>query len=442
MKALVEAALVGLGRAGPPPAAPDDPGEHLLARSKDLAPERALLLRMGVRAVRARAGFTPARGAERPEAAPPEPRPPCSPALAAIVAELCGSRHKTILGEALARIDARGLRLPSHVTPALAALREPRLLPAASSVAGERGRWLARHNPAWRWLVDGVAPASLEDRRRIWDEGLPDARMSALRATRLTHPAEARTWIEAVWKEENASVREEMVSALVGNLSADDEPLLGRRWRTGPPASGAPPPDCSCGSRPRPCRRACAATRRRGPRYTPPGTGVLGALKSRLAGRVTAEPPSVSPPTAFAAGGPTMACSKSRRPERGNARSGCGRSFRWSLPPLGTAVRCLRRVLLMAATKREWAEPVLAGWTDAAVRFEARPWAEPLGGGRGAPGAGVAGLAGRGRLPADGRGGDSRGDGDAIPTAASRRRGTASCRRFRGRGARPSRTTS
>src|SRR6185312_16293605 len=76
------------------------------------------------------------------------------------------------------------------------------------------------------WLVDGVAPASVEERRRVWDEGTPDARLSTLRATRLTDPAEARAWIEGAWKAEKASLREEMVSALIGNLSADDEPLL------------------------------------------------------------------------------------------------------------------------------------------------------------------------------------------------------------------------
>ncbi len=195
MKVLVETALVGLGRAGSPPADPEEPGERLLARTSDLPPERAFLLRLGVHAVRARAGLAPVLGAERPEAAPSDPRPPCSPALAAIVADLCTSRNKAILGEALVRIDARGLRLPPQVIPALADLRESGLLPAATNVAGERGRWLARYNPAWRWLVDGVAPASLEERERVWDEGTPDARLSALRAMRLTDPAKARFWI-------------------------------------------------------------------------------------------------------------------------------------------------------------------------------------------------------------------------------------------------------
>ena len=142
MKALVEAALVGLGRAGTPPADPEEPGERLLARTNDLAPERAFLLRLGVHAVRARAGLAPALGAERPEAAPPEPRAPCSPALAAIVADLCANRNKAILAEALARIDARGLRLPPQVIPALAELREVSS-PAGGNERGGRARALA-----------------------------------------------------------------------------------------------------------------------------------------------------------------------------------------------------------------------------------------------------------------------------------------------------------
>jgi hypothetical protein len=69
-------------------------GRRLLSRASDLAAERAFLLRLGVHAVRARAGLTPARDGERPEAAPPESRPPCSPSLAAIVADACAGRNR------------------------------------------------------------------------------------------------------------------------------------------------------------------------------------------------------------------------------------------------------------------------------------------------------------------------------------------------------------
>src|SRR5262249_40456718 len=133
VKALVEAALVGLGRAGAQPGDPEEPGDRLLARASGLHAERAVLLRLGVHAGRARAGVVPAvAAAARPEAAAPETRPPCSPALAAIVADLCAAGNKAILVEALERMDGRGVRLPAPILPALAGQRAPALLPAAT----------------------------------------------------------------------------------------------------------------------------------------------------------------------------------------------------------------------------------------------------------------------------------------------------------------------
>jgi hypothetical protein len=378
MKALIEAALVGLGRAGTPPADPEEPGERLLSRASELAPERAFLLRLGVHAVRARAGLTPARDGERPEAAPPETRPPCSPPLAAIVADACAGRNKAILVEALTRIDARGLRLPPQALPALAALRDPGLLPAATNVAGERGRWLARHNPAWRWLVDGVSPASLEERRKAWDDGPPEARLSALRATRATDPAEARAWIEAAWKAEKADFREEMVAALVTNLSADDEPLLTPALADR--AAGVRAAVANLLARIETSPFAARARQRAEPllSYDTPARGVFGALKSRLAGEARGVL-SVSPPAAFdrawAADGLV------EKPPTGTGeRAFWLRQMVSMVPPahweqrLGASIEAL----VNAATKTEWAQPLLAGWIEATVRFAARGWAEQL----------------------------------------------------------------
>ena len=245
-------------------------------------------------------------------------------------------------------------------------------------MAGERGRWLARYNPAWRWLVDGVAPASLEERQRVWDEGTPDARLSALRATRLTDPAKARSWIDGAWKAEKASLREEMVAAMVANLSADDEPLLPQALADR--AAGVRAAASRLLARIETSPFAARARERADAvlEYTAPGTGVFGALKSRLAGKGHGSL-SVSPPAAF-------------------VREWADDGF-LEKPPAGTGERAfwLRQILSLvppahweqrfgataeslvhAASKTEWAEPVLAAWTDATVRFEARGWADHL----------------------------------------------------------------
>jgi hypothetical protein len=379
VKQLVEAALVGLARTGAP--APDlgDAGDSLLARAGDVGAERAFLLRLGVHAVRARAGVMPAAAAERPAAAPPDARPPCPPSLAAIVADLCASRSRPILAEALARIDARGWRLPAPLTPALAALRDASLLPAAANVAGERGRWLAAHNPAWRWLVDGVAPVSLQQRRRVWDEGSEDARTAALRATRLTEPAEARDWIASAWKAEKASLREDMIAALATGLSADDEPLLAQALADR--AAGVRQAAARLLARIETSPLAMRARERADAvlAYAAPGAGMMAALKARLAGKSSGEL-SVSPPDAFVAAWADDGVSEKPPPGTGKRAFWLSQILSFVAPAhwerrFGAGADALVKA---AATHDEWADAVLAGWTEAAVRFDARPWAEPL----------------------------------------------------------------
>lgn len=382
MKALAEAALVGLERAGVPPANAEDAGERLVARTADLAPERAFLLRLGVHAVRARAGFASVAGAECPPPAAADSRPLCSARLAAIVAELCAdgnSGNRSILAEALARIDARQLRLPPEVIPTLADLRDPGLLPAAARVCGERGRWLAQHNPTWSWLVDGVAPELLEHRRRAWDEGTPEARLSALRATRSDHPAEARAWIDAAWKAEKASLREELVATLAIGLSADDEPLLVRAL--GDRAAGVRAAAARLLAR---IDSSALAVRARARAeallsYEAPGAGVFAALKSRLAGKghgILA----VAPPAAFARDWADDGLIEKPPAGTGERAFWLGQILslvspaHWELRFNSTPESLVKAAIAVA----DWAESVLAAWTEATVLFEARAWAAAL----------------------------------------------------------------
>jgi hypothetical protein len=378
VKALFDAALVGVGRAGVPDADPDDAGERIAARANETAPERALLLRLGVQAVRARAGYVAATGAARPEPAPAETRPPCSAALAAVVADLAEARNKVVLAEALERMDARRLRLPPERLPALAALRDATLLPAAAGVAGARGRWLAAHNPAWSWLTGGVAPASLDERRRTWEEGATEARLAALRATRADEPAQARAWVEAAWKAEKAALREQVLDAFAIGLSGDDEAFLTQALA-----------DRAAGVRASAARLLARiessplATRARERAdvllaYAPPTGGVLASLKSKLGGKAHGVL-TATPPQAFDA-----AWAEDGLVEK--APQGLGARAHWLIqllalvPPAHWERRfgAAPEALVGAAAKDEWANAVLGGWIEAARRFDARAWAAPL----------------------------------------------------------------
>ena len=93
---------------------------------------------------------------------------------------------------------------------------------------------------------------------------------------------------------------------------------------------------------------------------------------SRRPGRCRRRPP-------LRGSGPTTASSKSRRQAPASARSGCGRSCRWSRPPTGSSGSAqLPSRWCIAASQDGVGEHRARGWTDAAVRFGARGWANQL----------------------------------------------------------------
>ena len=224
MRSLVDIVLVGLERAG-------DIAEHeesaALVKALNVAPppEQRLLLQLGIAGIRARAGRR-AGSAPRPAPAPAESRAECSQPLAQLVADLCREKQGALLAEAIARLDALDLRLPASCLVELAMVKDAGLQPAAGRVAGERGRWLAAHNPEWRWLIEGETALASGDRRKTWEEGALPSRLAALRAARAEAPAEGRAWVESVWKEEKAAIREQMLDALESGLSLEDEAFL------------------------------------------------------------------------------------------------------------------------------------------------------------------------------------------------------------------------
>jgi hypothetical protein len=202
--------------------------------------------------------------------------------------------------------------------------------------------------------------------------------MSALRATRLTEPGEARSWIESAWKAEKATLREEMLAALSANLSASDQPLLEQALADRAAGVRAAAAKLLARIETSPLAARARARADETLAYTAPATGLFGALKSRLAG-TSHGTLAVSPPAAF-----TPAWADDGLLEKPPAGTG-ERAF-WLrqilslVPPAHWERRfaATPESLVNAAVKTEWAEPVLAGWTDATVRNEARTWANHL----------------------------------------------------------------
>ncbi|MGR4854226.1 DUF5691 domain-containing protein [Streptomyces sp. LARHCF252] len=235
---LVTTALLGTDRRTPPGAGP--------------GPEApvALLDAAAAETVRRRAGLRPARAAERPQAAPEDPRPSLPPAAARRLALLLADRPgpsgggrrgaapdlMELLPQWLATANTRGFAPPPHALPALldAARGRTDLRPAALEFAGPRALWLARLNQDWRFALrsapgGGAALPHVDDEdriQRLWQEGLFAERVALLSALRSREPAAARELLAATWATERAEDRLMFLDSLRAGLGPDDEPFL------------------------------------------------------------------------------------------------------------------------------------------------------------------------------------------------------------------------
>lgn len=127
--------------------------------------------------------------------------------------------------ELLQHLKAAGLRLPASLLPAAleAGQRSVALRPALLTVLGERGRWLARQNTAWRYATGAAEQAPLETR---WSEGSLTQRVELLKGERQSDPASARQRLQTALPDLPAKERAELAAVLIEGLSMADEALL------------------------------------------------------------------------------------------------------------------------------------------------------------------------------------------------------------------------
>lgn len=235
---LVTAALLGTDRRTPPGGRP--------GREAPVA----LLDTAAVQTVRRRAGLLPGRAAERPQPAPPDPRPALPEAAARRLATLLadrpgaagGGRRGTapdlmeLLPQWLQAANAHGYAAPPQALPALldAARGRTDLRPAALTFAGPRALWLARLNPEWRFALRAApgggsalpGPEDQERIRRLWEEGLFAERVALLASLRARRPEAGRELLAATWETERAEDRLMFLDSLRTGLGPDDEPFL------------------------------------------------------------------------------------------------------------------------------------------------------------------------------------------------------------------------
>ncbi len=93
------------------------------------------------------------------------------------------------------------------------------LRPQISQVIGPRGHWLAKFLE-----VSWITPEDLAD--ALWEEGNLKERIAYLTQVRAEAPEQARTMLEAIWKQENAEARTGLLEVFKAKVSLSDEAFL------------------------------------------------------------------------------------------------------------------------------------------------------------------------------------------------------------------------
>jgi hypothetical protein len=229
MDAIVTAALIGTAQRQNIDTTTGTVVDKLAEKLASGEVERSLLLSAGAWAIYRQAG----RVADFLPAAPPpsaeETLPACSPEIAALIESLLKGEQQQLLPEALECMRKAGLRLPYEMLPTAMAVQETELRAGLFHVIGERGRWLSQFNPAWSWVGNylyGAEDDQLAHAETNWQEGTLGQRQAVLRLLRKNDPTKAREWLSAVWKQEKADARTDLLGTLEVGLSAEDEEFL------------------------------------------------------------------------------------------------------------------------------------------------------------------------------------------------------------------------
>ncbi|GAB2965229.1 hypothetical protein GCM10027048_38540 [Hymenobacter coalescens] len=215
---LLRVALLGTRQSGEPvPALAELPGAAGAPR------EAQVLATAGALGLVRKAGYAaPTTGSAGPEPAPAETQPALSQPGQDALRQLLDGSYVDVLPDFLAQVAWHGRRVPHRQLIALLDYVEgrPELRDSAAAVLGERGRWLARQNPAWAPLL-----AAARD-EASWETGKPAQRRDYLRALHRQDPTRARAMLAATLPQESAKQQAELLSTLTDHLEAADAPLL------------------------------------------------------------------------------------------------------------------------------------------------------------------------------------------------------------------------
>lgn len=231
MESFITAAIIGTDQSGDTALVTNTRIDELTNQLTEGDKERRLLLAAGAWGAYTQAGHIAQPAPESPEVAPAEAEGWQALPRTHSLETLLTLKEKLLLPEVFALMRERRYYVPYDLLPLVLdyATGDKTIAPSVLSVLGERGRWLARLNSGWKWVleldtdVSSLTPEQLETR---WQEGTARQRLEVLAYKRRNEPALARQWLEQVWKQERAETRSSFIEVLSDNLSADDEAFL------------------------------------------------------------------------------------------------------------------------------------------------------------------------------------------------------------------------
>ncbi|MCB8980247.1 MAG: hypothetical protein H6657_22780 [Ardenticatenaceae bacterium] len=223
---MVTTALLGTQHAALPTPKGHTAVDQLIAQMPQQDAAAALLAAAGTVALHQQTGWVPS------QASPPTPvsQPPDQPVLPAGISRqlepLLDTSHTSLLPEMLDALAQTGYRVPEFLLPNLLekGVKAATIRPSLLQILGERGRWLASQNPAWRYAapeLDTWVGLLAE-----WKTAVAGQRLALLRQLRQTEPERGRTLLEHTWKSETDQSRHHLIKILEVNLSQADEPFL------------------------------------------------------------------------------------------------------------------------------------------------------------------------------------------------------------------------
>ncbi len=208
--------------------------EKTLANLDRADKERFLLSVAAVHAAWQTAGkITPTDKENLPDAAEAEIGKMLSGSLKQFYETLLNASDKSLLPEFSDLMKRHDRLIPPELLPPTFALADTHLQFRGTNfrrqilpVAGNLGRWLARQNVRWRWIL--IEETSAE----MFETGNADERIFALEYLRKKDANKAREILQANWKSESAKERQKFLEVWRTSLSSADEEFLDEILRT------------------------------------------------------------------------------------------------------------------------------------------------------------------------------------------------------------------